>query len=89
MATRHRIAGRVGGLRSWANTADRTGRTLQARRSSPSSVEYHLDRLDPEKFAGATEAQRLAAAEAARKAYFAGLALKSAETRRRRSDGAA
>jgi len=79
---RHEAIGRYGGLKSWANTPDRTARTAPARRRSPSNVEYHLERLDPERFADATESQRLAAAEAGRRAYFAELAMKSARARR-------
>jgi len=74
---------RYGALRSWANTVDRSARTRNARASSPGDVEWHLARLDPERFAGATDAQKLAAAESARKAYFARLAMKSARARRR------
>ena len=67
---------------TWANTVDRSARTRPARSKSPSSIEYHLDRLGPE-FGDASEAQRLAAAEAAKRAYFAELAMKSAVARRR------
>ncbi len=73
---------RYGALQSWANTVDRSARTRNARAASPSDLDWHLARL-PEKFAEATDAQRLAAAEAARKAYYARLALKSAQARRR------
>jgi len=76
--------GRYGGLRSWANTVDRAARTAPGRLRSPSSIEYHFDRLDPERFAGATDAQKLAAAQAARKAYYAELAMRSAVARRSR-----
>lgn len=83
MASVHQLAGRVGGLASWANTPDRPARTAAARRHSPGGIDYHLERLDAARFADATDAQRLAAAEAARRAYFARLALKSAKARRR------
>ncbi len=82
-ASRQAIAGRLGALTSWANTVDRTARTRSARAKSPSNVEYHLERLDPERFADATDAQRVAAAESARRAHFAAMALKSAHARRR------
>lgn len=82
--TPRQLAGRYGGLKSWANTPDRTARTAPARRSSPSSVEYWLDRLGPA-FADSTESQRLAAAEAAKRAHFANLSMKSAAARRSRS----
>lgn len=80
--TRRQQIGRYGGLKSWANTPDRSERTRPARRRSPSSIEYHLDRLDPERFAEATDAQRLAAAEAAKRAYYAELTLRSVAARR-------
>ena len=73
--------GRYGALKSWGQTVDRTARTAPARRRSPSHVDYWLDKLDPERFANATDSQRLDAAEALRKAYFQGLALKSAKAR--------
>jgi hypothetical protein len=81
--TRRQQIGRYGALKSWANTADRTARTSAARSKGPSSLEYHLDRLPADVFATASPEARTAAAEAARRAYFAGLALKSAANRRR------
>ncbi len=80
------MAGRYGGLKSWAQTVDRSARTKAGRAAGPASIEYHLARLDP-KFDAATDAQRLAAAEAARSAYYAALALKSAASRRRSAVG--
>ncbi|MGD9995658.1 MAG: hypothetical protein AB7L17_04450 [Ilumatobacteraceae bacterium] len=77
------IAGRIGAHMSWARTVDRSARTANARRSGPGEVDWHLARLGPQ-FDDATAAQRLAAAESARKAYFAALALKSAKSRPRR-----
>jgi len=83
MPAPHRQAiGRYGAHKSWANTVDRTARTRNARSKSPSAVEYWLARLDPERFANATPQQRLDAAESMRRAHFAGLALRSAESRR-------
>jgi hypothetical protein len=89
MSTSRQIAGRVGGLRSWANTVDRTERTAPARRNSPASIEYHLARLDPDRFANATDAQRLAAAEAAHRLYYAEMAMRSVQSRRRNRQGGA
>jgi hypothetical protein len=74
--------GRLGAHASWARTADRTARTRPARAKAPGSVEYWLDKLDPELFANATDQQKLAAAEHAKKEYFARLAMKSAAARR-------
>jgi len=83
MTERQQI-GRYAGLQSWANTPDRTARTAKARKYSPGDVDYWLARLDPERFADATDAQKLAAADAARRAHFARLALLSAQARARR-----
>jgi hypothetical protein len=80
--THAQAIGRYGALRSWANTADRTARTRPARSNSPGSIEYHLARLDPERFGDASLEQRYAAAEAAKKAYFAELTMKSIAARR-------
>lgn len=68
--------------RGWANTVDRTARQANAIAKGPQSVQWHLDRL-PAKFDDATEEQRLVAAEAAKKVYFAELRLKGLEVRRR------
>lgn len=87
MPTQRQTIGRYGGLKSWANTTDRTARTAPGRRKSPGEIEYWLARLDPERFADATEAQRLAAAEAARKAHFARMAMSSAKARSKRKAG--
>ena len=78
-----KLAGRKGALKSWANTVDRSNRTAPARANGPSALDWHLNRL-PAKFEGATEAQRLAAAEAARRAYFTDLAMRSVRARRSR-----
>lgn len=81
------LSGRFGALKSWSQTVDRSARTRPARRNSPGDIEYHLRRLGPE-FDDASEGQRLAAAEAAKRAYFAELAMKSARARRRGGDAA-
>jgi len=75
--------GRIGALESWARTVDRAARTRPARNNGPNSINYHLARLDSHRFADATDAQKLAAADAAKRAYFQRLALKSATARRR------
>lgn len=85
--SQRQIIGRYGAHKSWANTVDRSARTSRARANAPSSIEWHLARL-PEQFDGAPESARLKAAEAAQKAYFAHLAMKSAAARRRGSDAA-
>jgi hypothetical protein len=80
---RRQAIGAYGAHVSWSNTPDRTRRTAPARRNSPASVDYWLDRL-PDSFRDASEAQRLAAAESARRAHFARLSLRSAQSRRRK-----
>ena len=70
--------GRIGGLVSWANTADRTRRTQPGR---DAFLRRFDDQVDPERRLSPQE--RAKRAEAAKKAYFAGLALKSARARRR------
>lgn len=83
-----RTAGRIGGLQSWANTPDRTIRTTKPRDAGPGSLAYHLARLDPVRFADATDEQKLAAAGAAKRAFYARLALASAKARRTGGDAA-
>lgn len=78
--------GRVGALESWARTVDRSARTRAARAASPSSVDYWLTKLDAEKFATATDQQKLDAADAMRRAHFQRMALASAKARRRGGD---
>ena len=78
--------GRIGGYVSWSQTADRTARTANGRANAPGSVEYWLKKLDPEKFADATDEQKLAAAEAALRAHFQRMAYASAKARRRGGD---
>lgn len=77
--------GRVGALESWARTPDRTARTAPARRNAPGHVDYWLARLDAELFANASDRDRVAAAESARRAHFQRLAL-NREARRRGGD---
>jgi hypothetical protein len=72
----------MGAHESWSNTIDRTARTQPARSAGPGSIDYWVAKLDPEKFAGATDQQRLDAAESLRKAFYARLAYRSAQARR-------
>ena len=64
------LRGRLGGYTSWANTPDRTARTAPARAALEAKFLADADG-DPQR------------AEALRKAYFVGLALKSARARRK------
>lgn len=71
------IIGRMGAHAKWAGTPDRTAATANARQAFLERFERQVDpdgRLIP--------AERARRAESARKAYFAGLALKSARARR-------
>jgi hypothetical protein len=68
--------GRQGALKSWAQTPNRAKRTANARKKSPSALEYHLDRLDPELFAQSSHEDKIAAALVARKLYFSNIARK-------------
>jgi hypothetical protein len=87
-STRRQLIGSIGALDSWANTTNRTARTTPARDAGPGSLAYHLARLDPDRFANATEAQKIAAAEAGKRAYYSRLALASAKARSRGGDAA-
>lgn len=75
------LRSRSGGHTSWANTTDRTARTEPARRKFN---EKFLQQVDPDGLLA--PAERARRAEHARKAYFASLALKSAQSRRRASE---
>lgn len=77
-----RLATRYAAHKSWAETADRTARTAPARKVGPGDLEWHVARLDAERFADATEEQKLKAAEAAKRAWFAKLAIESHKARR-------
>lgn len=73
------LRSRIGAHRSWANTTDRAARTKPARDAAMARFEREVDPegvLSPE-----VRAQR---AEAARKAYYAQLAYKSARVRAKR-----
>ncbi len=88
MSSSHQLAGRVGGLKSWANTPDRPARTQRGRDAGPGSIDYWIGKLDPVRFADATVDQKLAAAQAAKRAHFARLAMLSAQARSRGGDAA-
>jgi len=63
---------------SWANTADRTARTANARRAF---IEHFERQVDPDRILSPGE--RALRAEHLRKAHYARLALKSAQARRK------
>lgn len=77
------LRAQIGAHTSWANTHDRAARTAPARRAMLDKFEREVDpdgTLSP--------AERARRAQNARKAYFARLALKSAQARRRRGGAA-
>ena len=83
LSERQQIA-RIAANTSWANTADRSARTSNARKAMLDKFEREVDPdgvLPP--------AERAKRADHARKAYFQRLALRSAQARRRRAGGAA
>ena len=72
------LIGAIGAHESWARTPDRAARTAPGRRAFLERFEREVDpdgTLPP--------AERAKRAESARKAYFARLALKSAQSRRK------
>lgn len=77
-----RLVGVIGAEESWKNTENRSARTEPARKAALERFEREVD-PDGE----LTPAERAKRAEHARKAYFARLALKSAQARRRRRGG--
>jgi hypothetical protein len=80
------VAGRFGAYKSWSRTVDRGVRTAPARAAGPGSIDYWLSKLDPDLFADATDKQKLDAADAKRREFYARLAYKSAQARRRRAE---
>jgi hypothetical protein len=77
------LRARIGGLKSWSQTVNRTARTEPARAAGPGNLGYWLGKLNAERFANATQQQRLDAADCLRRAHFAGLAFKSAKARKK------
>lgn len=75
----HALRGRIGGYRRWVNVLDRTAATAPARQAMLDRFEREARAEHPE----ATDQQIALMAEARRKAYFAMLAQKSAEARRK------
>lgn len=75
------LQARLAAHTSWAQTTDPAARTASARAAFLDRFEREVDKdgvLDP--------AERARRAEHARKAYFARLALRSAQARRRRAE---
>ena len=76
------LRGQIAAHESWARTTDRAARTANARTAALGRFEREVD---PEGVL--LPAERAIRAEHARKAYFARLALKSAQARRNRRSG--
>jgi hypothetical protein len=81
--TERTLRAQIGAHESWARTTDRSARTAAARKAALDKFEQQVD---PEGVL--PPAERTMRAEHARKAYFARLALKSAQARRRRAGAA-
>lgn len=64
-----------------------TARPSPGRRAGPASIDYWLARLDPERFADASDDQKRQAADSARKAHAAELAMRSAKVRSKKRAG--
>jgi hypothetical protein len=75
------LNGRIGALESWSRTTDRAGRTANARRRSPATVDYWLDRVDPD--GDMSDDDRHKAAKNAQRAHMLRLAKASAAARRK------
>lgn len=82
--TEKSLRGQMAAHTSWAHTEDRAARTANARKAALDRFEREVD---PEGVL--LPADRAKRAESARKAYFARLALKSAQARRRRNSAVA
>ena len=74
------LRARLASQTSWANTPDPSARTAKARAAFRDRFELQVD---PDGVL--PEAERHRRAEAARKAYYTGLALKSAKARRQKA----
>jgi hypothetical protein len=79
-AAERRLRSQIGAHISWARTENRSARTLPARLALLDKFEKQAD---PE--GKLLPAERAKAAESLRRAYYARLALKSAQARRRRA----
>jgi hypothetical protein len=80
--TERSLRGKLAAHTSWANTPDPAARTAPARAKF---LDRFYRQVDPD--GKLPEAERHRRAEAAKKAYYTGLALKSARARRSRGAG--
>ncbi|BBX70090.1 hypothetical protein [Mycolicibacterium psychrotolerans] len=79
-----RLRAQVAANASWAATEDRAARMAKVRRASPTELEWHANKLDPDH--ELPDAERYRRAENARKAYYAGMALKAVTAARHRRE---
>lgn len=77
------LRARIAAHESWAHTPDRSARTANARKAMQDKFERQVD---PDGVLSPSERAKRAAN--ARKAFYSGLALKSAKARRRRGGDA-
>jgi hypothetical protein len=73
------LRARLAAHESWSNTEDRSKRTSSGYRASPASVDYWLDKVDPD--GTMTPDARRRAAESKRDAYMARLAFNASRAR--------
>lgn len=80
-ASRRSLNARIAALTRWS-TEDPVVGTEKARANNPSQLEWHRKRVDPDGILPPAERERRA--EVSRRLYFAQLARKSADARRKR-----
>jgi hypothetical protein len=77
------LRARLAAHESWANTEDRSARTSAGHKASPASLDYWLDRVDPD--GTMTDEARRKTADSARKAYMTRLAFAASRARSRKA----
>jgi hypothetical protein len=77
--------GRIGAYVQWSREPDRTARTAKARAASPAGLDRFEREVDPDGVLPTDVRAKMA--EAARKAYFLKLSLKSAKARAAKKGG--
>lgn len=78
---RHAVAGRIGAHAKWGRTADRAAATEAARKAAEDRWLREVRQENPD----IDHRTAVKMAESRRKAYFARLAMRSAEARKRRA----
>jgi hypothetical protein len=82
MATREERArnGRIGALEQWSREPDRTARTAPARRKSPITLQYWIDKIREEGIVPAADVHK--AAEARHRAFQMRMSKRAAAAKR-------